>query len=144
MKRRCRRAGVTLWIVFLFVSGCGKKGDIGQNDAGPAPISAEQIAAIRNSLAQGMKPIGFGNVKASDTGKQCLVEARTPEGGIRIAPPPPPLGMVRTVGQVTFYAGELDGVSPEGLTIRKAYPTAGHFKKVEIPKGDIQSIHLAP
>jgi len=52
--------------------------------------------------------------------------------------------MVRTVGQVTFYAGELDGVSPDGLTIRKAYPTAGTFKKVEIPKGDIQSIHLAP
>ncbi len=52
--------------------------------------------------------------------------------------------MVRTVGQVTFYAGELDGVSPDGLTLRKAYPTAGHFKKVEIPQGDIQSIHLAP
>jgi len=144
MKRRCRQIGVMLGIVFLVVSGCGKKGDPGQNDSGPAPISAEQITAIRNSLAQGMKPIGFGNVKASDAGRQCLVEARTPEGGVRIPPPPPPLGMVRTVGQVTFYAGELEGVSPDGLTLRKAYPTAGHFKKVEIPKADIQSIHLGP
>lgn len=144
MKRSCRRIGVMLGIAFLVVSGCGKKGDPGRNDSGPAPISAEQITAIRNSLAQGMKPISFGTVKASDVGKQCLVEARTPEGGVRIAPPPPPLGMVRTVGQVTFYAGELDNVSSDGLTIRKAYPTAGNFKKVEIPKGDIQSIHLAP
>lgn len=144
MKRRCRRIAVMLWISLLVVSGCGKKGDTGQGDTASAAVSAEQITAIRNSLAQGMKPIGFGNVKASDAGKQCLVEARTPEGGVRITPPPPPLGMVRTVGQVTFYTGELDGVSPEGLTIRKAYPTAGHFKKVEIPQGDIQSIHLGP
>jgi hypothetical protein len=91
-----------------------------------------------------MQPVAFAGVKSSHVGKQCLVEARTPEGGVRIAPPPPPLGMVRTVGQVIFYAGELDNVSPDGLTIRKAYPTAGTFKKVEIPQGDIQSIHLGP
>ncbi len=144
MKRECCQARVLLLVALLALSGCGKKGDTGQNDTGPAAVGAEQIAAIRDSLTRGMQPVTFASVKSSDVGKQCLVEARTPEGGVRIAPPPPPLGMVQTVGQVTFYRGELDGVSPDGLTIRRAYPTAGNFKKVEIPKGDIQSIHLAP
>ncbi len=51
--------------------------------------------------------------------------------------------MVRSVGQVAFCQGELDSVTPESLTVRKAYPTSGSFKKLEIPKADIQSIHLA-
>jgi hypothetical protein len=143
MNRKRRRTCVMLLIVMLPLSGCGKKSDTAQNGTGPAPVSAEQIAAVRNALAKGMQPVTFVNVKSSHVGKQCLIEARTPEGGVRITPPPPPLGMVQTVGQVTFYRGELDSISPDGLTLRKAYPTAGNFKKLEIPKGDIQSIHLA-
>lgn len=137
------------WIVamllvgLLALSGCGKK-DGTNKGAGPAVVSDEEIAAVRNAMAKGMQPVAFVRLKSSDAGRQCLVEARTPEGGVRIPPPPPPLGMVQTVGQVTFYRGELDSISPDGLTVRKAYPTSGNAKKLEIPKADIQSIHLAP
>lgn len=144
MKSRYSRICVMFLVGLLVLSGCRKKGDTGRSDTGPASVSAEQIAAIRDSLARGMQSVTLANVKSSDVGKPCLIEVRTPEGGVRIAPPPPPLGMVQMVGQVTFYRGELDGVSPDGLTVRRAYPTAGNFKKVEIPKGDIRSIHLKP
>ncbi len=144
MKRRHCLVCVAFLFLLLVWSGCGKK-DVGEEKSGgPAPVSAEQLAAARKALAQGMQPVALAKVKSSDVGKQCLVEVRTPEGGVQIAPPPPPPGMVRMVGQVTFYQGELDGVSPEGLTVRKAYPTSGSFKKLEIPRADIQSIHMAP
>ncbi len=143
MKRRPCLVCVAFLFLLLVWSGCGKR-DVGEEKSeGPAPVSAEQIAAARKVLAQGMQPVALANVKSSDVGRQCLVEVRTPEGGIQIAPPPPPPGMVRMVGQVTFYQGELDGVTPESLTVRKAYPTSGSFKKLEIPRADIQSIHLA-
>jgi hypothetical protein len=144
MKKRYCGTCVILLTVLLALSGCGKRDDTSQKGADPAPVSAEQITSLRNTLARGMQPVAFTNVKSSDVGKQCLVEARTPEGGIQIAPPPPPPGMVQTVGQVTFYRGELDSVSPDRLTVRKAYPTPGNFKKLEIPKGDILSVHLTP
>jgi len=145
MKRRPCLVCVTFLISLLVWSGCEKKEDgDAQKGVGPAPVSAEQLAAARKSLAQGMQAVAFANVKSSDVGKQCLVEVRTPEGGVQIAPPPPPPGMVRMVGQVTFYRGELDSVTPESLTVRQAYPTSGSFKKLEIPKADIASIHLMP
>ncbi|HPC96354.1 MAG TPA: hypothetical protein PLU87_15515 [Sedimentisphaerales bacterium] len=145
MKRRPCQGCVAFLTLLLVWSGCAKKEDgDAQKGAGPAPVSAEEIAAVRNALAKGLQPVGLANIKSSDVGRQCLVEVRTPEGGVQIAPPPPPPGMVRMVGQVTFYQGELDGVTPESLTVRKAYPTSGNFKKLEIPRADIQSIHLAP
>ena len=52
--------------------------------------------------------------------------------------------MMRLLGQTTIYRGELDDVTPDSLTIRAAYSTAGHYKKLEIAKEDIQSIHLTP
>ncbi|NLZ06150.1 MAG: hypothetical protein GXY19_13350 [Phycisphaerae bacterium] len=143
MKRRHCLVCVTFLILILIWAGCGKKDAGEEKSAGPAPVSAEQITAVRNALAQGMQQVAFTSVKPSDVGKTCLIEARTPEGGVRIPPPPPPLGMVQTAGQVTFYRGELDSISSESLTVRKAYPTSGSFKKLEIPQADIQSIHLA-
>jgi hypothetical protein len=142
MKRKRRQIWVVLLTLLLVVSGCGKKDGSAQKGAGPAPVGAEQIATVRSALAKGMQPVAFANIKSSDVGKECLVETRTPEEGVQIAPPPP--GMVRMVGQVTFYRGELDSISSESLTIRKAYPTPGNFKKLEVPKGDILSIHLTP
>lgn len=142
MKREYCPICVTFLIAIVVLSGCGKKDGGAQNGAGPAPVSAEQITAVRNALAQGMQQVAFTNVKPSDVGKTCLIEARTPEGGVRIPPPPPPLGMVQTAGQVTFYRGELDSILSDGLTVRRAYPTSGNVKKLAIPRADIQSIHL--
>lgn len=145
MKRRPCPVCVAFLTLLLVWSGCAKKEDgDARKGVGPAPVSAEEIAAVRNALAKGMQPVAFAGLKSSHVGKECLVEVRTPEGGVPIAPPPPPPGMVRMVGQVTFYRGELDSVTPEGLTVRHAYPTSGNFKKLEIPRADIQSIYLAP
>jgi hypothetical protein len=46
------------------------------------------------------------------------------------------------MGQTTLYKGELHGVSPDGLEIRAAYPSSGKYKSLDIPKSDIESIHL--
>ncbi len=132
-----------LLVALLGLAGCGKK-DGDSANANPATVSDERIASVKENLSRGMQAIGFAKVKSSHVGKVFLVEARTPEGGLQMAPPPPPPGMVQSLGQVTFYRGELDSVTAESLTVRKAYPTAGNFKKIEIPRGDIRSIHLAP
>jgi hypothetical protein len=140
-RKDCLFAGML--IALLSCSGCGKKGDA-KKGSNPKPVSDEEIAGVRKALAQGMQPIGFTNIKSTQVGKGCLVEAQTPDGGLQIKSPPPPPGMIQIVGQVIFYRGELDSISPESLTMRKAYPTAGNFKKIEIPKGDIRSIYLVP
>lgn len=128
----------------LIATGCAKKDSDTQERSNAAPISAEELAPIKKAMTQGMQAIGFGNIKSSHAGKECVVEVRTPDGGLQIKPPPPPPGMVHAAGQVTFYRGQLDGVSADSLTVRRAYPTSGNFKKIEIPKGDIRSIYLAP
>ncbi len=133
-----------LLIALTVLPGCSKKGDSAAKSGTPAPVNDRELAGVRTALARGMQPIGFVNLNAAHTDKGCLVEARTPDGGLHITPPPPPPGMIQRVGQVTFYRGELDGVSSDALTIRKAYPTAGNFKKIEIAKADIRAIYLAP
>lgn len=143
MNVKHRWFSMVLIVALLTLSSCGKKSGE-SNNSGPASVSAEQITAVKNALVQGMTPIGFSSVKSAHVGKMFVVEVQTPDGGLRIAPPPPPPGMIQVVGQVTFYRGELDSVSADGLTVRKAYPTAGNFKKIEIPKGDIRSIYVAP
>jgi hypothetical protein len=143
-KTRWHRSVLPLLIVFLVVLGCGKKDGSKKNGVGSMPVSAEDLAAVKTAMTRGMQPLGYGSVKSSQIGKVCVVEARTPDEGLKMVPPPPPPGMIRIVGQVTFYRGELDTITPDSLTVRKAYPTAGNFKKIEIPKGDIRSIYLAP
>ncbi len=56
---------------------------------------------------------------------------------------PPPLGMVHKLGQTTIYKGEIQEVLADSLKIRAAYPTSGRYKTVEIPRADIQSLHVA-
>lgn len=144
MKIQWCRISVAFVVVLLAVSGCGKRDNGTEQTSGPAPVSAEELAAVKKAMTRGMQAIGFANLKPVHVGKGCVVETRTPDGGLQIKPPPPPPGMVHAAGQVTFYRGELDSITSESLTIRKGYPTPGNFKEIEIPKGDIRSIYLVP
>jgi hypothetical protein len=90
-----------------------------------------------------MEKVTFDDLQKPHIGKICVVTARTMEDRTQLGPPPPPPGMVHLFGQTTIYRGELGDISPESLTIRAAYPTAGKYKKLKIAKEDIQSIHLA-
>jgi len=132
---------VVLAAACLVVSGCKKKG--ATTDPGTATISQDQIDAARDGMTHDMQEIDFGSLKKTHAGKKCVVTARTMEDTAQLGPPPPPPGMVRLLGSTTIYRGELDDVSPGSLTIRAAYPTPGHYKRLEIAKEDIQSIHLA-
>jgi len=51
--------------------------------------------------------------------------------------------MVRLLGQTIIYNAELDRISDESVTVRAAYPTSGNYKRIEISRDDIQSVHLA-
>ena len=131
-----------LIVACLGVWGCKKKNATADPEA--ATISQSQIDAVRDTVTRDMQRMAFSSLKETHVGKNCVVVARTMEDTAQLGPPPPPLGMVRLLGQTTLYRGELDDVAPESLTIRAAYPTAGRYKKLEIAKEDIQSIHLAP
>ncbi len=143
MRAYCHVTALLL-IATVALSGCGKKGGTAPNDSAPVPVSAEQIAAVRDTLIRGMQPVSFTRLTPSHAGKLCVVETETPQEGLQLAPPPPPPGMVHGIGQVTFYRGELDAVTPDSLTIRKPYPTSGNVKKIDIPKACIRSIYLSP
>jgi len=122
-------------------SGCKKQGAA---TGSGATVSQAQIDAARDAMTRDMQEIAFDSLKKTHAGRKCVVTARTMEDTAQLGPPPPPLGMVRLLGQTTLYRGEFDDVSPDRLTLRAAYPTAGHYKRLEIAKEDIQSIHLAP
>ncbi len=51
--------------------------------------------------------------------------------------------MVYRLGQTTIYKGEIEQVLPGSLKIRAPYPTSGRYKIIEIPRSDIQSLHVA-
>ena len=126
----------------LGVSGCKKKDTTTGPEVGT--ISQDQIDGARDAMTSGMQAIAFSSLKETHVGKTCVVMARTMEDKAQLGPPPPPFGMVRLLGQTTIYQGELNDIAPGTLAIRAAYPTPGHYKKLEIVKEDIQSIHLAP
>jgi hypothetical protein len=138
----CRCICLILVAACLVAAGCKKKGTT--TSPGTTAISQDQIDAARDMLTRDMQKMAFTSLKKTHVGKNCVVVARTMEDTAKLGPPPPPLGMVRLLGQTTIYRGELDDVSSGSLTIRAAYPTAGRYKKLEIAKEDIQSIHLAP
>ncbi len=125
--------------ILLVVWGCKKK----ENTSAQAPSavgpSAAEVAALRDGLARGMQPVSFDKLAKTHIGKRCVVAARSTP----IPPPPPPLGMVRIMGSTTFYAGELNDVTSDGIKIRAAYPSSGNYKYVELAKADIQSVHIA-
>ncbi len=137
-----------IWIVVgvmvLSSVGCKKKGTGATGDGQKVTVDTEQVNAARDVLARGMQEIPFDQLEASQTGKKCVITARMPAGGYKPVPPPPPPGMVRLVGPAIIYSGELDEVSAEGITVRGAYPTPGNYKRIEIPRDDIQSIDVAP
>ncbi len=55
----------------------------------------------------------------------------------------PPLGMGYTLGQTVVYEGEIEELRPDALKIGAPYPTSGRYKTIEIPRPDIQSLHVA-
>ncbi len=134
---------VILALACLAVSGCKEKDATTASDAGQATVSQADIDAARDMITRGMRKVAFGDLRTTPVGTTCVVTARTMEDRAQLGPPPPPPGMVRLMGQTTIYRGELDGVSPDGLTVRAAYPTTGNYKKIKIAREDIQSIHLA-
>ncbi len=85
---------VAFVVVLLAVSGCGKRDNGTEQTSGPAPVSAEELAAVKKAMTRGMQAIGFANLKPVHVGKGCVMETRTPDGGLQIKPPPPPPGMV--------------------------------------------------
>lgn len=134
---------VALIAAGLVLPGCKKKGVASGSGPGAATVSQEQIDEVRDAVTRNMQKVSFASLTKGHVGRTCVVTARTMEDTTKLGPPPPPPGMVRLMGQTTLYRGELDDVSPDGLTIRAAYPTPGNFKKLQIAKEDIQSIHLA-
>jgi hypothetical protein len=131
-----------IWVVFSIVlasvTGCEKK------NTGGTSVNAEDITAVRDILARGMRETAVSELTPADRGKKCVVTAAAPAGGYRPTPPPPPPGMVRPMGQAIIYSGEFDGVSADSLTVLAAYPTPGNYKRIDISKDDVQSFHLAP
>ncbi len=134
------RRGVLLAVaVALAVCGCKRKG----NDAGRAPmwaVNEAEVTAARDAMARGMTAIPLENLTAAHVGSRCVVVARTPDDD---SPPPPPLGMVHRMGATTIYAAQIHEVSPQSIKILATYPTSGNQKVVEIPRTDIQSIHVS-
>lgn len=128
-------------VALLTLAGCKKETPV---VGGNTTVSDEDIAAVRDAMTRGMNKTALSSLKATDIGKKCVVTARTPVGGYQSTPPPPPPGMVRLLGQAIIYNGEFDRVSDESVTVRAAYPTAGNYKRIEIPRDDIQSFYLAP
>lgn len=134
---------VTLVVACLAVSGCKEKDATTAPGLEEATVSQANIDAARDSITRNMREVAFADLKKTHVGTTCVVTARTMDDRAQLGPPPPPLGMVRLLGQTTIYRGELDDISPDSLTIRAAYPTAGNYKRLKIPQQDIQSIHLA-
>ena len=133
---------VLLIAASLMLPGCKKKSAASGSGAGAATVGQDQIDAVRDAMTRDMQEVSFTSLTRTHIGRKCVVTARTIEDTTKLGPPPP-LGMVRLMGQTTIYRGEIDDVSPGGLTVRAAYPTPGNFKKLKIAKEDIQSIHVA-
>lgn len=127
-------------VVVLTSTGCKKRTSTTGTDTA---VSAEEIAAVRDTLTRGMNKMAPGSLKATHIGRKCVVTAHVPAGGYQPTPPPPPPGVVRVLGQTIICSAELDGVSDDSITVRAAYPTSGNYKRIEIPRDDIQSVHLA-
>jgi len=124
-------------LAFLALAGC-KRARTETDEAGPRIDSAQATAAY-NALTQGMTAIAFDGLTASHVGRQLAILARTPD---RADPPPPPRGMVKRMGDASIYTAELAEIGPDSIKIRAAYPTSGNFKIIEIPRADIQAIHM--
>jgi len=137
-----RSLSLTVAILLVMLAGCKPRSDSRPSGQTSEP-GAVDVAAVRDALAKGMQQTTFDSLAAVDVGRQCVVTARAVAEGTGADQAPPPLGMVRKLGQTGIYKGEIQEVSPDSLKIRAAYPTSGRYKTIEIPRSDIQSLHVA-
>lgn len=142
MNRQYRRACLTLAVGLLIVAGCKQKQEsaVGPVEGGSPSENTATVAA----MTRGMREISAKSLSRSHVGTQCVIVARAPEGGTRIAPPPPPIGMVCIMGAITVFKGELRAVSDDSIEIQAKYPGSGNVKTVPIERSQIQSVHLVP
>ena len=122
----------------LAVGGCKRK----EPDASPVPaqtISEGEVAAARDAMTRGMTAVPLDKLTAAHVGRRCVVVTNGPYDD---SPPPPPLGMVHRMGPVTIYTARIHEVSSDSLKISASYPTSGNKKIAEIPRANIQSLHV--
>ena len=145
MSPRYRDLGVTAAAVLLLLIGASckpgreKPGQTGQVGAS----SPSDIVAAKEAMTRGMQEITLDSLTANHMGRPGIVIARTAGEKGRADVAPPPLGMVRRLGPVTAYQGEIISVSSDGLTLRAPYPTSGQYKVITIPRADIESVYMA-
>lgn len=130
-------------IVLVTLAGCKPRSDASRQSGQASEPGAAEVAAVRDALTRGMQQTTFDSLAAADVGRQCVVTARAGAAGTGTDQAPPPFGMVHRLGQTVIYKGEIEEVLPDGLKIRAAYPTSGRYKTIEIPRSDIQSLHVA-
>ena len=135
----CLAAAITL----VTVASCKPRNDESRQPQQAPGLGPAEIAAVRDTMTRGMQEVAFDSLAAAHVGKQCVVTARQAGDGAGGDHAPPPLGMVRKLGQTTLYKGELQELSPDRLKIRAPYPTSGRYKTIEVPRSDIESIYLA-
>ena len=143
MRIDSRSLCLTFTIILVTLAGCKPRSDAGRQSGQTSEPGAAEVATIRDALTRGMQQTAFDSLAAADIGRQCVVTARAATEGTGSDQAPPPLGMVRKLGQTAVYKGEIQEVSPDGLKIRAPYPTSGRYKTIEIPRSDIQSLHVA-
>ncbi len=140
--RRLKRL-LTAALILVTLAGCKPRGDASRQSGQTSEPAPAEVATVRDALTKGMQQTTCDSLAAADVGKQCVVTARAEAEGTGADQAPPPLGMVYRLGQIVIYKGEIQQVLPDGLKIRAAYPTSGRYKTIEIPRSDIQSLHVA-
>jgi hypothetical protein len=134
---------LTAAIILVTLAGCKPRSDASRPSGQTSEPNAVQVAAVRDTLTKGMQQSTFDSLAVADVGKQCVVVTRAGAAGTGADQAPPPFGMVHRLGQTIIYKGEMEEVLPDSLKIRAAYPTSGRYKTIEIPRPDIQSLHVA-
>jgi hypothetical protein len=130
-------------LVFATLASCKPRSDASRPSGQTSEPNNAQVAAVRDNLTKGMQQTTFDSLAAADVGRQCVVVTRAGAAGTGTDQAPPPFGMVHRLGQTVIYKGEMEEVLPGSLKIRAAYPTSGRYKTIEVPRSDIQSLHMA-
>jgi hypothetical protein len=143
MRINSRGLCLTIPLILATLVSCKPRSDASPPSGQSSEPNAAQVAAVRDTLAKGMQHATFDSLAAADVGKQCVVVTRACAAGTGADQAPPPFGMVHRLGPTIIYKGEIEQVLPGSLKIRAAYPTSGRYKTIEIPRSDIQSLHVA-
>jgi len=143
MTMEYRNLCLAVAIALVTVASCKPRNDENRQSRDAPGASPAEVTAVRDAMTRGMQEVAFDSLAAVHVGKQCVVTARAAGDGAGSDPAPPPLGMVLMLGQITIYKGEIQELSPDRLSIRAPYPTSGRYKTIEVPRSDIESIHLA-